>query len=56
MSKALNAHDSWDFELEYEHLLEGNLLPQARLSLLYFLLPKLLKGKHKKREPIIVIV
>lgn len=48
MAKALNAHDSWNYELEYQHLLEGELFDQAKLSLLYFLLPKLFQGKHSQ--------
>lgn len=39
VAKSLRAHDDWDFELEYECLLEGNLLKEAMMALLNFLLP-----------------
>ncbi|KAI8390183.1 hypothetical protein BD560DRAFT_380163 [Blakeslea trispora] len=45
IAKALNAHDAWDYEAEYKHLVEGELFDQAKLALLHFLLPKLFQSK-----------
>ncbi|KAI9475581.1 MAG: hypothetical protein EXX96DRAFT_271520 [Benjaminiella poitrasii] len=44
MAKALHAHDSWDFELEYAHLIQGQLYNEAKMALFFFLLPKLFCG------------
>ncbi|KAI8970400.1 hypothetical protein BDF20DRAFT_123146 [Mycotypha africana] len=44
-AKALNAHDEWDFEAEYKHLLDGQLLDEAKLALIYFVIPKLFESK-----------
>ncbi|CEP15219.1 hypothetical protein [Parasitella parasitica] len=41
IAKALNAHDSWDYEGEYRCLIQGDLKDQAKMALLYFLLPKI---------------
>ncbi|KAI8372641.1 hypothetical protein EDC96DRAFT_500049 [Choanephora cucurbitarum] len=46
IAKALNAHDAWDYEAEYKHLVEGGLFDQAKLALLHFLLPKLFQSNH----------
>ncbi|CEG64941.1 hypothetical protein RMATCC62417_01831 [Rhizopus microsporus] len=40
IAKSLRAHDDWDFEAEYECLIEGELLNEAFMALLHFLLPK----------------
>ncbi|KAI9252625.1 hypothetical protein BY458DRAFT_522886 [Sporodiniella umbellata] len=40
IAKSLRAHDDWDFEGEYESLLEGHLSKEAWMALLNFLLPK----------------
>ncbi|KAG1051756.1 hypothetical protein G6F43_006056 [Rhizopus delemar] len=40
IAKSLRAHDDWDFETEYENLVEGGLLDEAMMALLNFLLPK----------------
>jgi hypothetical protein len=45
IAKALNAHDSWDYETEYTVLINGNLFQQAKQALLHFLLPKLFQSK-----------
>lgn len=45
LAKALNAHDEWNFDQEYRILLQGELYMQAKMSLLYFLLPRYFNGK-----------
>jgi hypothetical protein len=45
IAKALNAHDSWDYETEYTVLINGNLFQQAKLALFHFLLPKIFQSK-----------
>lgn len=45
VAKALNAHDDWDFGGEYKILLQGQLYEQAKMSLLYFVLPRYFSGK-----------
>lgn len=45
IAKALNAHDSWDYEGEYKCLIKGGLKEQAKMALLHFLLPKIYDGK-----------
>lgn len=45
VAKALNAHDSWDYEREYTVLINGKLFQQAKLALIHFLLPKLFQRK-----------
>lgn len=46
IAKALNAHDSWDYEGEYKFLVQGGLKEQAKMALLHFLLPRTFDGKH----------
>ncbi|KAK4519317.1 uncharacterized protein ATC70_009552 [Mucor velutinosus] len=41
VAKALNAHDSWDYEGEFRCLIQGGLKEQAKMALLHFLLPKI---------------
>ncbi|KAI8635943.1 hypothetical protein BD408DRAFT_426930 [Parasitella parasitica] len=41
IAKALNAHDSWDYEGEYNYLIQGGLKDQAKMALFFFLLPKI---------------
>lgn len=45
IAKALNAHDSWDYEGEFKCLIQGGLKEQAKMALLHFLLPKTYDGK-----------
>ncbi|KAI8989609.1 hypothetical protein BDB01DRAFT_782478 [Pilobolus umbonatus] len=40
LGKALNAHDEWNFDLEYSYLLEGSLVKEAKMTLLGFVIPK----------------
>ncbi|RCH80137.1 hypothetical protein CU098_005275, partial [Rhizopus stolonifer] len=47
IAKALHAHDAWDYEQEYNHLIQGELYDQAKLALFYFLLPKLFQNHEK---------
>lgn len=49
LAKALNAHDEWNFDQEYKILLQGELYMQAKMSLLYFLLPRYFNGKQQRR-------
>lgn len=45
LAKALHAHDDWNFDEEYKILLQGELYEQAKMSLLYFILPRYFDGK-----------
>jgi hypothetical protein len=45
IAKALHAHDDFDFESEYTHLLRGNLEKHAKMALMLSLLPQLFNGK-----------
>jgi hypothetical protein len=44
LAKALNAHDDWNFDQEYKILLQGELFEQAKMSLVYFVLPRYFNG------------
>ncbi|EPB82133.1 hypothetical protein HMPREF1544_11132 [Mucor circinelloides 1006PhL] len=46
IAKALNAHDSWDYQREFECLIQGGLKEQAKMALLHFLLPKTYDGNE----------
>ena len=45
LAKALHAHDDWNYDQEYIILLQGELYEQAKLTLLYFILPRQFNGK-----------
>ncbi|KAI7897563.1 uncharacterized protein BX663DRAFT_481573 [Cokeromyces recurvatus] len=47
IAKALNAHDSWNFESEYTYLIQGQLYNEAKMALFFFLLPKLYRDNDK---------